>query len=71
MYMLLLCWHVHVVVLTQGYKEQRKFIVAQSPLPNTSRDFWKMVYERNCGSIVMLCGMTEDEEVHGMHMHVT
>lgn len=47
----------------KGYKERKKFIIAQSPLQNTTRDFWKMVYERNCGSIVMLCGMVEDEEV--------
>ena len=25
-----------------------------------------MVYERNCASIVMLCGMVEDEEVRGV-----
>ena len=25
-----------------------------------------MVYERNCASVVMLCGMVEDEEVRGV-----
>ena len=47
----------------QGYKEKRKFIMAQGPMETTCRDFWKMVYERNCGSIVMLSGMTENDEV--------
>lgn len=47
----------------QGYRKKNKFIITQGPLPNTSRDFWKMIYERNATSIVMLSGMVENEEV--------
>ena len=39
---------------TQGYKQWKGFIIAQAPMNSTCRDFWKMVYERECGVIVML-----------------
>ena len=47
----------------QGYKQQRAFIIAQSPMEFTARDFWKMIYDRMCGVIVMLCDLMEDGEV--------
>ena len=47
----------------QGYKQQRAFIIAQSPMESTARDFWKMIYYRKCGVIVMLCDLVEDGEV--------
>ena len=47
----------------QGYKQQRAFIIAQSPMESTARDFWKMVTDRKCGVIVMLCDLVEDGEV--------
>ena len=47
----------------QGYKQQRAFIIAQSPMESTARDFWKMVIDRKCGVIVMLCDFVEDGEV--------
>ncbi len=50
----------------QGYKHKNKYILTQGPLEHTSRDFWKMVYERNATCIVMLSGMIEDEEVRTM-----
>lgn len=59
--MFLVSSHIHA----QGYRKKSKFIITQGPLPNTSRDFWKMVYERNATSIVMLSGMVENDEVSG------
>ena len=47
----------------QGYKQQRGFIIAQAPMKSTCRDFWKMVYERECGVIVMLSDLVENGEV--------
>ena len=47
----------------QGYKQRRAFIIAQSPMESTARDFWKMIYDRKCGVIVMLCDLVEDGEV--------
>ena len=43
----------------QSYKRKRNFIIAQSPIINTARDFIKMLYERECGVVVMLCGCEE------------
>ena len=45
-----------------GYKQKKAFILTQGPMNNTCRDFWKMVYERNCGAIVMLSAIVENEE---------
>ena len=47
----------------QGYKQKRGFIIAQAPIKSTCRDFWKMVYERECGVIVMLSDLVENGEV--------
>lgn len=47
----------------QGYKQKKAFIITQGPMENTCRDFWKMVYERDCSSIVMLSGIIENDQV--------
>jgi len=49
--------------LLQGYKQYKGFIIAQAPMKDTCRDFWKMVFERECGLIVMLSDLVEDGEV--------
>ena len=55
----------------KGYKQDKAFIVAQSPMQNTTRDFWKMIHDRQCASIVMLCETIEDGRVsHSVHMHM-
>ena len=38
--------------------------MAQSPMESTTRDFWKMIMERECRVVVMLCGLEEDKNVH-------
>ena len=43
----------------QGYKLRKGFIIAQSPMATTVKDFVKMLYERECGVVVMLCGCEE------------
>ena len=57
--------HTHIPLCTsvQGYKQQKGFIIAQAPMRSTCRDFWKMVYERECGVIVMLSDLVENGEV--------
>ena len=61
--------HMHTVhtpslwISVQGYKQKRGFIIAQAPMKSTCRDFWKMVYERECGVIVMLSDLVENGEV--------
>ncbi|CAI8024123.1 Receptor-type tyrosine-protein phosphatase alpha, partial [Geodia barretti] len=53
--------YIHAV-FASGYKQKRAFIIAQSPMESTARDFWKMVHDRKCGVIVMLCDLVEDGE---------
>ena len=57
--------HVHCIILShvQGYKHKKAFIIAQSPMENTVKDFWKMIVERECTAVVMLCGFEEDGQV--------
>ena len=59
----LLLYFTNCIFVSQGYKQQRAFIIAQSPMESTARDFWKMVHDRKCGVIVMLCDLVEDGEV--------
>ena len=51
--------HVHM----QGYKQYKGFIIAQAPMQFTCRDFWKMIYERECGVVVMLSDLVENGRV--------
>lgn len=38
----------------QSYRQPAEFIVTQHPLPNTVKDFWRLVYDYGCASLVML-----------------
>ena len=59
-----------VLITIQGYKQQRAFIIAQGPMQSTVRDFWKMVYDRKCGVIVMLSDLVEEGKVWSSRLAV-
>uniref|UniRef100_A0A8B9VWW0 Receptor-type tyrosine-protein phosphatase kappa n=1 Tax=Anas zonorhyncha TaxID=75864 RepID=A0A8B9VWW0_9AVES len=40
--------------LMDSYRQPAAFIVTQHPLPNTVKDFWRLVYDYGCTSLVML-----------------
>ena len=48
----------------QGYRQKKAMIIAQSPMENTVRDFWKMVMDYKVSAIVMCCGIKEKGEVN-------
>ncbi|KAF3853756.1 hypothetical protein F7725_014444 [Dissostichus mawsoni] len=48
--------------LTQGYRQKDYFIATQGPLTHTLEDFWRMVWEWKCHSIVMLTELQEREQ---------
>ena len=55
--------NVYCNITLKGYKQNRAFIVAQSPMENTNRDFWRMIYNLKCATIVMLCELVENNQV--------
>ncbi|XP_016059466.1 PREDICTED: receptor-type tyrosine-protein phosphatase eta [Miniopterus natalensis] len=42
-----------------GYHSKKDFIATQGPLPNTLKDFWRMVWEKNVYAVVMLTKCVE------------
>ncbi|XP_056651077.1 receptor-type tyrosine-protein phosphatase epsilon isoform X2 [Monodelphis domestica] len=45
-----------------GYRQKDYFIATQGPLPHTVEDFWRMVWEWKCHTIVMLTEVQEREQ---------
>lgn len=52
-----------VFLLAQGYWGPHGFITAQTPLPDTTADFWLMVYQKKASTIVMLADYNEGDKV--------
>ena len=44
----------------QGYKQKKAYIIAEGPMASTARNMWKLVYDKQCGVVVMLSGLMED-----------
>ncbi|CAC5356338.1 PTPRT [Mytilus coruscus] len=42
-----------------GYGQVKKYIAAQGPLEPTINDFWRMIWQYDCGKIVMLTNVFE------------
>lgn len=46
-----------------GYMQKRLFIATQAPIPDTIPDFWRMIWEQDCCTIVMLSNETQSGKV--------
>uniref|UniRef100_A0A8C2CNY6 Receptor-type tyrosine-protein phosphatase alpha n=1 Tax=Cyprinus carpio TaxID=7962 RepID=A0A8C2CNY6_CYPCA len=47
-----------------GYQEKNKFIAAQGPKEETVNDFWRMIWEQNTATIVMVTNLKDTKEVN-------
>ncbi len=47
-----------------GYMQSNAFIATQAPLPGTIADFWRMIWEEDSRTIVMLSNEMEAGKVH-------
>lgn len=43
----------------QGYHSEQEYIATQGPLEQTVEDFWRMVWEQNTATIIMLTNLVE------------
>ena len=48
---------------SQGYSEKKAYIASQGPMTANFEDFWRMIWEQNIKTIVMLSKLVEDGKV--------
>lgn len=39
---------------------EKEIICTQGPMPSTTEDFWRMVWQEKCVAIIMLCRVIEN-----------
>ena len=55
----------------QSYSRKKAFIAAQAPLESTKNDVWEMIWQYRPSTIVVLCDLQEEKQVHfSLCMHL-
>ena len=49
---------------SQGYGEKKAYIASQGPMSVNIEDFWRMIWEQNIKTIVMLSKLVENGKVY-------
>ena len=49
----------HFMIVIQGYYKPNAYIASQAPMPDTTKDFWQMVWDNKAPAIVMLTKLVE------------
>lgn len=52
--------YIHAITV-HGYKHQRAFLVGQTPLTSTIRNYYQLVFDRMVSCIVQLTGLVEGD----------
>lgn len=52
-----------MLLLLQGPTSSRAYVATQGPIPATFADFWRMIWELNVPTIVMVTNLKEDDKV--------
>lgn len=53
---------MYILVCMKGLKSETKYIACQAPLERTTKDFWRMVWERYVGVVIMLANIYEQDK---------
>ncbi len=49
---------------SQGFNKPNEYIASQGPIPSTFSDFWRMVWEMDSPTIVMVTNLKEEDKVN-------
>lgn len=62
--------NISVIFVSQAYKSKRSFIATQMPLKDTVVDFWRLLYEQQVSTIVMLNQLGSDKPKEVQHVNI-
>lgn len=62
--------NIPVILFSQAYKSKRSFIATQMPLKDTVVDFWRLLYEQQVSTIVMLNQLDSDKPKEVQYMNI-